>query len=68
LLTGDSGFGDIRNYPPEDYYGIVVFGISRNYPPKNILVLVEEFLKAPNSGGLDGKLIRQKPGRTKLRP
>jgi hypothetical protein len=24
LLTGDFGFADIRNYPPESYYGIVV--------------------------------------------
>lgn len=24
LLTGDFGFADIRNYPPETYYGIVV--------------------------------------------
>lgn len=30
LLTGDFGFADIRNYPPETYYGIVVLGLPRD--------------------------------------
>lgn len=30
LLTGDFGFADIRNYPPETFYGIVVPGLPRD--------------------------------------
>ena len=30
LITGDFGFADVRNYPPEIYRGIVVIELPRN--------------------------------------
>ncbi len=45
LLTGDFGFADIRNYPPESYDGIVVLGLPRDATAIFILGLIEEMLR-----------------------
>lgn len=44
LLTGDFGFADIRNYPPESYDGIVVLTLPRDATASFILGLIEEML------------------------
>jgi len=37
LLTGDFGFADIRNYPPEQFGGLVVLEIPKNATADRIL-------------------------------
>jgi hypothetical protein len=44
LLAGDSGFADIRNYPPERYAGIVVLRLPAKANSLIILNLVNGFL------------------------
>ena len=39
------GFADIRNYPPSEYFGIVVLRLPANATTPVILNLLEKFLK-----------------------
>lgn len=69
LLTGDFDFADIRDYPPEDYAGLVVFVLPDDADRNIILHLVEAFFR--NRGILDklpGRLAIAEPGRVRLRP
>ena len=45
LVTCDMGFADIRNYPPSEYFGIVVLRLPANATTPVILNLLEKFLK-----------------------
>lgn len=68
ILTGDSDFGDIRNYPPSQYNGIVVLGIPRDATAVFILNLLEGFLKQEKVvTELHGKLLKVEPGRIRIR-
>ena len=44
LITRDKDFGDIRNYPPGDYGGIVVLDLPDDFPATKVLRIVEMFL------------------------
>jgi hypothetical protein len=69
LLTGDFDFADIRDYPPIDYAGLVVFVLPDDANRDIILHLVEAFFR--NGGVLDqlpGRLAIAEPGRVRLRP
>lgn len=69
LLTGDFGFADIRDYPPEDYAGLVVFVLPNDASRDVKLHLVEAFLrKSEVLGQLPGHLAIAEPGRVRLRP
>jgi len=69
LLTGDFGFADIRNYPPENYYGIVVLGLPRDATAAFILQLIEEILRQTEVlARLPHKLAIVEAGRIRLRP
>ena len=69
LLTGDFGFADIRNYPPETYYGIVVLGLPRDATAAFILHLIEEILgQSEVLARLPRKLAIVEAGRIRLRP
>lgn len=69
LLTGDFGFADVRNYPPETYYGIVVLGLPRDATACFILHLVEEMLhQSAVLARLPRKLAIVEAGRIRLRP
>jgi predicted nuclease of predicted toxin-antitoxin system len=69
LLTGDFGFADIRNYPPEAYYGIVVLGLPRDATASFILHLIEEILRQREVlDRLPNKLAIVEAGRIRLRP
>lgn len=69
LLTGDFGFADIRNYPPETFYGIVVLGLPRDATGAFILHLVEEILRQSEVlARLPRKLAIVEAGRIRLRP
>ena len=69
LLTGDFGFADIRNYPPETYYGIVVLELPRGATASFILHLLEGILRQPEVLALlPNKLAIVEAGRIRLRP
>src|SRR5262245_43667403 len=56
LITADGDFGDVREYPPNDYAGIVVI-----YPPpdanrKTVVEMIERFL-------MDANVLAQLAGR-----
>lgn len=51
-MTGDLDFGDVRNYPPENYHGIVVLRLPGDATARDIVGLLEEFV--PQTGFLNG--------------
>ena len=68
LLTGDQDFGNMRNYPPGQYHGIVVLILPRNVTSKYVVQLLDSFL--PQTAvleQLDGKLAVVEMGRVRLR-
>ena len=69
LISGDFGFANIRNYPPEDYAGLVVLQLPRNATAKMILNLVDAMLGQPQVlNRLSGRLAIVEFGRIRLRP
>jgi len=48
LLTRDKDFGDIRNYPPADYAGIVVLNLPDETVANDVLKILESFLSRRN--------------------
>lgn len=69
LLTGDFDFADIRDYPPQDYAGLVVLKLPDNANRDMILRLVEAFLGESHVlGQLPGRLAIVQRGRIRLRP
>ena len=69
ILTGDFGFADIRNYPPETYYGIVVLELPRDTTAAFILHLIEEILRQHEVlARLPRRLAIVEAGRIRLRP
>ena len=69
LITGDFGFADIRNYPPQNYKGIVVLELPRNATAQQILNLVEHLVSQSSIlNSIPGRLAVVSPGRVRLRP
>ena len=69
LLTGDFDFADIRDYPPEEYFGLVVFMFPDDANRQIILNLIKAFFKEPALlERLPGRLAIAEPGRVRLRP
>lgn len=56
FITGDFDFSDIRNYPPNQYFGLVVLKIPKNATAKFILKLVESLL-------IQKEIIERLPGK-----
>lgn len=68
LLTGDTGFADIRNYPPERYPGIVVLHLPANATSSTMLNVLKSLLVQTGIvGQLDGKLAIVELGRVRIR-
>jgi predicted nuclease of predicted toxin-antitoxin system len=68
LITGDTGFADIRNYPPKEYPGIIVLHIPRDSTAKSILNLLDGALKQESLlSNIPGKLAIVEPGRIRFR-
>src|SRR5437899_7228041 len=44
LITRDKDFGDIRNYPPADYAGIIVLDLPDETVANDVLKILESFL------------------------
>ena len=69
LITGDFGFADVRNYPPENYPGIVALDLPRDASAAFILGLIENFVhQTAVIARLPGRLAIVGVGRIRLRP
>jgi predicted nuclease of predicted toxin-antitoxin system len=69
LLTRDLDFADVRNYPPEQYSGIVVFRFPDDVVAKEIVRLAEIFLRESNFvDQLPGHLAIVERDRVRFRP
>jgi len=69
LLTADFDFGDIRDYPPQDYHGIVVIDRPENAKIAEVIELVAWlFAAAAVIAALPGRLAIVDRRRIRLRP
>ena len=69
LLTRDKDFGDIRNYPPADYAGIIVLDLPDETVAADVLRMLESFLSRKEwLDRLQGRLAIVQPGRVRFRP
>lgn len=68
LTTLDTGFGDIRRYPPAEYAGLVVLRLARQDKPHILAVLgrlLDKFTREPLAGRLwivEEHRLRIRPG------
>jgi predicted nuclease of predicted toxin-antitoxin system len=68
LISGDYDFADIRNYPPDQYAGIVVLYLPPTATATYIDQLLDSFLEHEELlAQLPGKLAIVEPGRVRLR-
>jgi len=69
LLTKDQDFGNVLDYPPDQYHGIVVVEPPAHTGRVAVLALVEQFLRQKDVvDQLSGRLAVVQPGRIRLRP
>ena len=69
LITGDFGFADVRNYPPEAFHGIVTLELPHHASAAFILGLIENFVQQTAIlDRLPGRLAIVEAGRIRLRP
>ena len=68
LITGDFDFSDIRNYPPDQYSGLIIISIPKSATASFILNLIEDFLQQKELvARTPGKLVIVEPGRVRIR-
>ena len=68
IVTGDLGFSDIRNYPPNEYAGLVVLKLPRTATASTILQLLESFVCQEDLvDTVSGKLAIVETGRVRIR-
>jgi len=69
LISRDFDFADVRNYPPQEYPGLVVLGLPNHATVSVILKLIDVFLGQRDVlRDLPGRLAIVEPGRIRLRP
>jgi predicted nuclease of predicted toxin-antitoxin system len=69
LISCDFDFGDIRIYPPSDYFGLVIIDRPDNATVAQILELVERFLAHHDLlNNLVGRLVVVDKRRIRIRP
>jgi predicted nuclease of predicted toxin-antitoxin system len=69
LMTRDIDFADIRNYPPDRYFGIVVLRMPDDAVAADILRLTERFLKETDLlGRVPQHLVILESNRVRFRP
>src|SRR5438309_117926 len=69
LVTRDKDFGDIRNYPPADYAGIVVIDLPDDTVVAGVLKILDAFLsRAEWLERLPRRLAIVQPARVRFRP
>jgi len=68
-ITRDGDFGNVRNYPPADYRGIVVIQAPEGAGRAMVLAMVSRFLQERwIVEQLDGHLAIVEPARIRVRP
>jgi hypothetical protein len=69
LITRDGDFGNVLDYPPQRYAGIVVLSPPEPASRQMVLRLIEDFLGETSLLPLlAGRLTVVEPGRVRLRP
>ncbi len=69
LLTKDQDFGNVLDYPPDQYHGIAVVDPPGHAGRVAVLRLVEQLLRHKDAvDNLPGRLAIIQPGRIRLRP
>jgi predicted nuclease of predicted toxin-antitoxin system len=69
IVSGDFGFADVRNYPPQKYYGLVVLELPTEATAKFIRELFNDFMgQTEIVKKLPGRLAIVSAGRVRLRP
>jgi predicted nuclease of predicted toxin-antitoxin system len=66
LFTLDKGLGDLRQYPPGEHPGIVVFRL-RTAGPGAVSRFVEDFVRGQKLEEMAGCLVIVEPGRVRIR-
>jgi predicted nuclease of predicted toxin-antitoxin system len=67
ILTGDSGFGNILQYPVGKHYGIVIALFPNEMPTDVMNRQLLEQLQEISEADFKGNLIIIEPGRTRIR-
>lgn len=67
IVTRDGDFGDIRNYPPHEYAGILVVDVPDHFTATQIVAILVAFFDASPSVDVNHKLIVLEPGRVRIR-
>jgi len=69
LVTGDFDFADIRNYPPEEFYGIVLIHSPRDQAADALDSLISAFVSRTEwLERLPGHLVIIEPTKVRFRP
>lgn len=69
LITRDLDFADIRNYPPDQYDGMLVLRLPEDAIATEIVEALEKFLKNSNLiTKLPHHLVILEPSRVRFRP
>lgn len=66
LVTLDMDFADIRDYPPRDYPGLVVFRLARHGPGR-VLEVATRLLKMLPDASIHGQLWIVEDNRIRIR-
>jgi len=69
LVTRDLDFADVRNYPPEQFFGIVVLRVPDEALAPDIANMLERFVgNSEFTDNLSGKLAIVEENRVRFRP
>ncbi len=67
LLSRDTGFANILQYPPASHHGIVVVRFPLELRSQAVVTRIVELLKSVEDSELRGALIILEPGRVRIR-
>ncbi len=69
LVTRDFDFADIRNYPPQDYAGIIVLELPDDAVAAQVTRVLQSFISKPDwLARLPGRLAIVETWRVRFRP
>lgn len=69
IVTRDLDFADVRNYPPEDYFGILVIRLPDDTIARDIARVLERFFSQKQLvERIKGRLVIVESDRVRFRP
>jgi predicted nuclease of predicted toxin-antitoxin system len=69
IVTRDLDFSNVRQYPPEEYAGIVVLRLPDHFIAAEIVAVLTRFLAEPRFvGNLSGRIAIVDENRVRFRP